>query len=136
MSLDEAGRAFAAAAAPRLPETLALLEALLYAARNEDFREPVADALAAARSVAAAGLAALGTPDPEALAPAMTAVAHGLALHRLAEPGCLAESPEMAHREGEDDATYRALRALLLGHLLDNGHVELALELAREGRQD
>ncbi|WP_183093736.1 TetR/AcrR family transcriptional regulator [Nocardioides stalactiti] len=123
MSVDEAGRAFAAAAAPRLPETLALFEALLYAARHPEFRAPVGDALAAARGVASAGLSALDTPDPETLAPAMTALAHGLALHRLAEPDGL-----------DEDATYPALRALLLGHLLDTGHEDLALELARETR--
>lgn len=120
LSVDEAGRAFALAAAPRLPETLALFEALLHAARHEELREAVADALAAARSVASAGLHVLGTPDPDRLAPAMTALAHGLALHRLAEPGCI-----------DEEGTYRALRALLLGHLLDNGHEELALEVAR-----
>ncbi|KAA1420948.1 TetR family transcriptional regulator [Nocardioides humilatus] len=123
MTTDEAGRAFALAAAPRLPETLALFEALLHAARHAELRAPVADALEAARSVASAGLTALGTPDPEMLAPAMTALAHGLALHRLAEPGCI-----------DEEGTYRALRALLLGHLLDNGHEELALELAREAQ--
>src|SRR5690349_3496310 len=56
MTADEAGRAFALAAAPRLPETLALFEALLHAARHPELREAVADALAAARSVATAGL--------------------------------------------------------------------------------
>lgn len=120
LSADEAGRAFALAAAPRLPETPALFEAMLHAARSGEMREAVAEALAAARSVATAGLTAVGTPDPDALAPAMTALAHGLAFHRLAEPGCI-----------DEDGAYRALRALLLGHLLDNGHEELALALAR-----
>lgn len=120
LTADEVGRAFAVAAAPRLPETPALFEAMLHAARSGELQEAVADALEAARSVAAAGLTAVDAPDPESLAPAMTALAHGLALHRLAEPGSI-----------DDDGAYRALRALLLGHLLDTGHEELALALAR-----
>lgn len=120
LSADEVGRAFAVAAAPRLPETPALFEAMLHASRSGELQAAVADALGAARSVAAAGLAAVGAPDPEAVAPAITALAHGLAFHRLAEPDCI-----------DEDGAYRALRALLLGHLLDNGHEELALALAR-----
>jgi hypothetical protein len=49
----------------------------------------------------------------------MTALAHGLSLHQLADPGSIG-----------DDTSYQAFRALLLGHLLDTGHQELALALA------
>jgi AcrR family transcriptional regulator len=123
LSADEAGRALARAAAPRLPETPALFEAMLHAARSGELRDAVADALAAARSVAASGLNAVGAPNPDELAPAMTALAHGLALHRLVEPDCI-----------DEEGAYRALRALLLGHLLDNGQEELALAIARDER--
>ncbi|MGI8762009.1 MAG: TetR/AcrR family transcriptional regulator [Jatrophihabitantaceae bacterium] len=117
---DDIAAAFAAVAAPRHPQTLALFEAYLAAARSSELRPAVADALAAARRFAAAGAQAAGAPDPEAIAPAFAALAHGFALHALAVPPAV-----------RPEDLYRALRALFVGHLLEAGHVELALALSR-----
>ena len=46
---DEVLSVFSAVAAPRMPETLALIEAYLHAARNEPFRDAVSGALSAAK---------------------------------------------------------------------------------------
>lgn len=119
---DEVSRAFAAVAAPRFPDTLAMFEAFLHAARSERFREPVAAGLDATRRVATAAARAAGSPDPERAAPAFTALAHGFALHQLAAPGSV-----------DPDALHSAARALFLGFLLEAGHADLALELAGSG---
>ncbi|MGN6251630.1 MAG: TetR/AcrR family transcriptional regulator [Marmoricola sp.] len=118
---EEVAAAFVGVAAPRHPETLALLEALLHAARSGE-HEAARRALGSARAVAAAAAAAAGAPDPQALAPALTALAHGLALHRLA-----------AQYDVGDATTYDGFRALFLGQLLLAGDVEAAVELARGG---
>lgn len=62
LTADEVGRALTAATAPRYPDTLAFMESLLHAARSEEFRGAVRDALGASRAVAAAALQAVGTP--------------------------------------------------------------------------
>lgn len=116
---DGIARAFAADLTRRFPETLALYEIFLHSARNPAFRDAVREALAAYRQAATAGARAAGSPDPETAAPALVALAHGLALHELAVPGSL--PPESMHA---------AFRALFLGFLLDNGHIELALTTA------
>ena len=117
---DEVATAFTAAVEPRRPETLAMIEAYLHAARSPEFRDALSDALAATRRVAAAAAAAAGSPDPDAGAPAFAALAHGFALHELGVPGSV--PPETVHD---------AFRALFLGYLLDAGHTELALSLAK-----
>lgn len=122
---DEIAAALSSAAAPRSPETPALFEAYLHAARHPEFRDAAARALDAARRVAAAGVRAAGAPEPDAAAPAFTALAHGLALHEMAVPGTL-----------PPDSVHAAFRALFLGFLLDNGHVELALRLRRPAPAD
>jgi DNA-binding transcriptional regulator YbjK len=119
-SADEIARAFSAATAPTHPETLALFEAYLGAGRSPALRPAVTEALRASRRVAEEAARAAGAPDPAAPAQACVALLHGLALHQLAAPTEVAE-----------DAAYRALRALFLGYLLDEGHTELALRLAR-----
>lgn len=118
---EEVAAAFVAVAAPRRPETLALLEALLHAARTGD-HTAASRALDSARAVAAAAAGAAGAPEPGAMAPALTAVVHGLALHRLAAPDSV-----------DDATTYDAFRALFLGHLLLAGEVDRAVELAGRG---
>lgn len=118
---DEVAVAFVATATPRSPETLALFEAYLHAARHPEFADAAARALEAARRVAAAGAAAAGSPDPDLAAPAFAALAHGLALHELTVPGSL-----------PTDSVHAAFRAMFLGFLLDNGHTELALQLRRQ----
>lgn len=120
LTADEVGQALTAATAPRYPDTLAFFESLLHAARVAEFREPVEDALAATRAVAAAALDAVGAPEADAVAPALTALAHGLALHQIAAPELVDEA-----------MTFAAFRALVLGHLLQSGHEELALAMAR-----
>ncbi len=122
---DEVAAALAATAAPRTPETLALFEAYLHAARHPEFGDAAARALTAARRVAAAGVRAAGGPEPDTAAPAFTALAHGLALHELAVPGALPA-----------ESVHAAFRALFLGFLLDNGHVELALALRQQPHGD
>ncbi|MEV6100811.1 TetR family transcriptional regulator [Nocardia sp. NPDC051981] len=120
-SPDEIAAAFSAAATPRTPETLALFEAYLHAARRPESRDAVTRALTAARRAAAAGARAAGAPDPDAMAPAFTALAHGLALHEMASPGSL-----------PPDTVHAAFRAMFLGFLLDSGHIEPALQLRRQ----
>lgn len=119
-SPEEIAAAFVAVAAPRLPDTLAMFEAYLHAARDDTARERVAAALDATRRVASAAARAAGSPDPDAAAPAFAALAHGFALHRLAAPDHV-----------EDADLLRAFRALHAGLLLEAGHTELALELTR-----
>jgi DNA-binding transcriptional regulator YbjK len=116
---DAVAAAFAAVAAPRWPDTLALFEAYLHAARTPEFRPAVATALHAARQVAAAGARAAGSPEPDAAAAALIALAHGFALHQIALPDSV-----------DPQALSNALRALFLGFLLDRGHTELALQLS------
>ncbi len=120
---DGIARAFASDITQRFPETLALFEIFLHAARDPAIRDAVGEALAAKREAAAAGARAAGSPDPDTAAPALVALVHGLMLHEMAVPGCL--PPE---------SMYSAFRALFLGFLLDNGHVELALQLRRQSR--
>lgn len=115
----EIAAAFALAAAPRRPDTLAMFEAYLRSARSPELRDAVADALGAAREVATAAARAAGTPDPEALAPALVALAHGFALHQLAVP----------ESTGGDDLA-RTARTLLIGHLVENGMISEAIALA------
>lgn len=118
---DEVLSVFSAVAAPRMPETLALIEAYLHAARNEPFRDAVSGALSAAREAAAAGLKAAGSPDPEVGAEAFVALIQGLSLHEAAVPGSVA--PGVARN---------ALRALFLGYLVDAGQGEQALALVED----
>lgn len=118
---EEVATAFVAVAAPRLPETLALFEALLHAARTGE-HAAAARALRSARAVAAAAAEAAGADDGDAMAPALTALGHGLALHRLAAPDAV-----------NDATTYDAFRAVFLGQLLLAGEVDRAVELARGG---
>lgn len=120
-SADDIARAFGAATAPTHPETLALFEAYLGAARSPQLRPAVSQALRASRRVAEEAARAAGAPDPSTPAAACVALLHGLALHQLATPD-----------EVAPHAAYRALRALFLGYLLDEGHTELALRLARQ----
>ncbi|MFC9897102.1 TetR/AcrR family transcriptional regulator [Nocardia sp. NPDC127579] len=121
LTADAVGRALTAATAPRYPDSLAFFESLLHAARSEDFRDAVREALDASRAVANAALQAVGAPDPETVAPALTALAHGMALHQLAVPGSIDES-----------GSFQAFRALVLGYLLQSGHTDLALALAQD----
>lgn len=118
---DEIAAAFAAVSQPRLPETLAMFEAYLHAARGPALREPVAEALEASRRAAVAGARVAGAPDPEGMAAALVALAHGFALHQLAVPAKV-----------DADALRAALRAQFLGYLLETGHAELALRLAAD----
>lgn len=122
---DEIAKAFAAVSAPQLPETLAMFEGYLHAARTPEFREPVAATLAAMRGIAAAAVRAAGALEPGAVAPAFSALAHGFALHQLAVPDSV-----------DEDMMYKAFRALFLGFLIDNGHSELALNLVGSATRD
>jgi DNA-binding transcriptional regulator YbjK len=121
-SPDEIAAAFALAVAPRWPDTMAMFEAYLSAARSSDVRDAVAEALSTVRHVAAVAARAAGAPDPDAIANALVALAHGFALHQLAVPGSV-----------DADDVRRAARTMLLGHLVETGHARLATRLARSG---
>lgn len=116
---DDIAAAFVVAAAPRWPETAALFEAYLHAARNPEDRASASESLAAVRGVASVAAAAAGAPEPAAIAPALVALTHGFALHQLALPD-----------EVDSEDLRRAVRTLFLGHLLEAGHVDAALALA------
>ncbi|MFF8512821.1 TetR/AcrR family transcriptional regulator [Streptomyces sp. NPDC015492] len=114
---DEVAAAFAAAAGslPRV-EAMALVEAMLHAARAPELRHVVVEALDMGRGVVAAAAAGLG--DDHADTGAFLALIHGYMLHSLA-------APELV----DSEALLRGVRALFLGGLLEAGHVDLALEL-------
>lgn len=118
-SPEEVATAFAAAVAPRWPDTPALFEAYLAAARDPDLRGSVAASLEAAQGVAAAAAGAAGAPAPEEISPTLVALAHGCALHQLALPD-----------EAGPDVVRRAARTLFIGHLVEQGRVEEAVALA------
>ncbi|CAM3386791.1 hypothetical protein [Mycobacterium intermedium] len=115
---EEITTAFAAAAAPRWPETAALLEAYLTAARYPEFRDTLAEALTAARNVTAVAITATGAPQAQDVAEAFVALAHGFALHNLAVP-------DLADADGQR----RAMRTMLIGHLVECGRIDDALRL-------
>lgn len=119
---DEVLEAFVAVAQPRMPQTLALIEAYLHAARDESFRDAVSSALAAARGAAGAGIKAAGAPEGHG-AEAFVALIQGFALHEAAVPGAV-----------EPDVVRDAFRALFLGYLLDNGYVDEAVALVSASR--
>ena len=121
-SPDEVATAFAAAVAPRWPDTPALFEAYLAAARQPELRDAVAASLQAARGVAVAAAGAAGAPAPDEIAPTLVALAHGCALHQLAVP------------ETGPDVVRRAARTLFIGHLVEQGRVAEAVALAEVGQ--
>lgn len=112
--------AFAGAAAPRHPDTLAQFEMYLSAARDPRYREAVVAALESYRHAAEAGLAAVGLEDPAAAADAFVALADGFALHQLATG------------EGGTAPDYQAAsRTLLIGSLVERGQIDEAMALSR-----
>ncbi|SOJ54260.1 hypothetical protein MSIMFB_01759 [Mycobacterium simulans] len=115
---DEVATAFALAAAPRWPDTAALLEAYLTAARKPEFRDTLGEALTAARKVATAAATAAGMSKPEEIGPALVALAHGFALHNLAVPEIV-----------DIDGQRRAMRTMLIGHLVECGRIDDALQI-------
>lgn len=118
-SPDEVATAFAAAVAPRWPDTAALIEAYLAAARTPALRDSVEASLEAARGVATAAATAAQVPAADAIAAALVALTQGFALHGLALPG-----------RADADATRRAIRTLIIGHLVEQGETEAAVRLA------
>ncbi|CRK58047.1 Transcriptional regulator, TetR family [Alloactinosynnema sp. L-07] len=118
---DEIAVAFAEAAAARMPESLALFEVFLHAARAPELRAAVAEAITAGRQVAAEAARAAGAEDPDAAA--LLALAHGYAFHTIAAPDTV-----------DPGALRRAFRAQFLGGLLESGQVDLAVRLATQDR--
>lgn len=121
LSPDEVGAAVAAATQPRVPETLAQFEAYLAAARTPELRPAVSDSIMAFERVAAAALAAAGLPDPDAAAAAFLALTDGNALHQLARG---------VSGEASIEPLRMAFRALYVGFLVQQGHVDEAVTLA------
>jgi DNA-binding transcriptional regulator YbjK len=115
---DEIASAFATALTPRWPDTPALFEAYLAAARSPELRDTVGAALTAAREVAIAAASAAGAPEATDIAPALVALAHGFSLHGLALP-----------TEASTDSLRRAVRTLFIGHLVEHGLIEQAVAL-------
>jgi len=105
-----------AASATERTAGLAFVEALLHAARDPEFRAVAVEVLEAGRSAAASATTAAGIPggDSEAL----LALVHGYLLHSLA-------APELVR----PDALLRGIRALMIGGLVEQGRVELALAI-------
>ncbi|WP_108921783.1 TetR/AcrR family transcriptional regulator [Mycobacterium montefiorense] len=118
---DEVATAFALAAAPRWPDTAALLEAYLTAARQPEFRDTMGEALTAAHAVAAAAATAAGMPEPQEIAAGLVALAHGFALHNLALPDIV-----------DIDDQRRAMRTMLIGHLVECGRIDEVLRITAQ----
>jgi DNA-binding transcriptional regulator YbjK len=105
-SPDDFGAAFASMllAGDRTSE-LAQIEAYLHAARGEELRVAVADAMAAFERAAEAALRAAGARRPEAGARAFVALSDGFVLQHLANP------------RPDDEVTLReAMRALFAAY--------------------
>jgi len=117
---EEIAAAFAEAAAARMPESLALFEVFLHAARAPELRAAVAEAITAGRQVAVEAARAAGADEPDAAA--LLALAHGFAFHTIAAPDTV-----------DPDALRKAFRAQFLGGLMESGQTELALRLATQG---
>lgn len=116
----ETTAAFAAAAgATSRTDGLAFVEALLHAARTPDLRPVAEEVLRAGRDTVTAITAAAGVPGSDA--GAFLALVHGYLLHTLAAPDLI-----------DPDALVRGIRALLIGGLVEQGRIELALEIAQE----
>ncbi|GAB3860627.1 hypothetical protein GCM10028801_23750 [Nocardioides maradonensis] len=114
----EMAEAFAGFATAPREDVLAFFEALLSAARDPGFRPVVAEVIGSGRAAVAAATTAAGAPDADAAA--FLALVHGYLLHTLAAPDLVAP-----------DGLLRGIRALFIGQLVEQGRVELALELAR-----
>lgn len=114
----ETAAAFAAAAgATSRTDGLAFIEALLHAARTPDLRPVAEEVLRTGRETVTAVTDAAGAPDSDA--GAFLALVHGYLLHSLAAPELI-----------DAEALLRGIRALLIGGLVEQGHVELALGIA------
>ncbi|WP_461167214.1 TetR/AcrR family transcriptional regulator [Tsukamurella serpentis] len=115
--------AFAESARVREPESLALIEAYLRAARDPAARVVVAEYVAAAErlALAAGGLTGVGPEVGTGLARGVLALLNGFTLIE-------ASLPEMA----DIDVKTRALRTLLIGALFEQGDEDAAREL-RDG---
>ncbi|GGR59974.1 DNA-binding transcriptional regulator YbjK [Nocardioides luteus] len=114
---EATAEAFASALTSPPGDSLAFVEALVHAARDEEFRPVVGEVLTAGRAVAEQAAEVVGaTPaDPASL----LALVHGYLLHALAAPDLV-----------EPDALLRGLRALAIGTLVDRGEISLALRVA------
>ena len=109
-SPDELGTAFAAMllTGDRTSE-LAQIEAYLHAARGEELRGAVAEAMEAFEQAAAAALRAAGAPHPEAGARAFMALSDGFVLQHLANP-----------RPDDEAELLAAMRALFIAFVMDD----------------
>jgi TetR/AcrR family transcriptional regulator, regulator of biofilm formation and stress response len=114
--------AFAASSAPRTPDTLALIEAYLRAARHPVARGLVEESMAASRQVAAAAARLAGAPDPDTMAASLFALILGAALQGVAVPGSI-----------DTDQIRRTLRTLLVGSLFESGQTDAARRLLDGG---
>lgn len=107
-------------------QILAMVEVYLYAARNSDRRELAAQMLASFEALAADALRAAGAPSPEPMARSFVALVDGYSLNSMAS----------ADQQVPIEDLNEAFRAMFLGYLLQQGHIELAMTLATSGRQE
>ena len=113
--------AFSASSHPRHPDTLALLESYLRAARDDRWRELLSESLDASRRVAATAARLAGAPNPDGVAPTLCALVFGYAAQEAAVPGSAT---------AED--LHKALRTLLIGALVEAGDEDTARRIRDE----
>lgn len=107
-------------------QILAMVEVYLYAARNSDKRELASQMLSSFEALAANALRAAGAPSPEPMARSFVALADGYSLNSMAS----------ADQQVPIEDLNAAFRAMFLGYLLQQGHIELATTLAASGSQE
>ena len=95
-----------------------MLESYLRAARDDRWRELLAEALDASRRVASTAARLAGAPDPEGVAATLCALAFGYAAQEAAVPGST-----------NTEELHTALRALLIGSLFDAGDEDAARKI-------
>lgn len=115
---DEVIAAFAESARVRRPESLALIEAYLRAARDPDARAVVSEYVAAADSLAQAAAALTGVHASPELARAVVALINGFTMIESALP----EAADIEIKK-------RALRTMLIGALFEQGDEDAARAL-------
>ncbi|GAA1463496.1 hypothetical protein GCM10009619_42150 [Williamsia maris] len=101
-------------------QLLAMVEAYLYAAREPTMRDLVGEMLAAFEALAASTLRIAGAPAPDPIARSFVALVDGYSLHSMSSD----------RQQVPTDNLNDALGALFLGYLLQQGHVDQAVQLA------
>lgn len=101
-------------------QILAMVEAYLHAAREPSMRELVTEMLRSFDALATATLQIAGAPSPQLIARPFVALVDGYSLHSMASDD----------QQVPTDDLNDALSALFLGYLLQQGHVDQAIEMS------